>query len=102
MQTISFQHSAQKWRIQLNGAAVLESVYNVEIENFVCDTPARSFIKLTKGRSGYYGFVYCELSGEYYKHSMTFPESNVTQRTDVRFDEMACDEHHRGVSSLGQ
>ena len=79
-----------------------DKTYRIFIENFVCDAPARSFVKITKGHSGYHGCDYCEQRGVYYMNRMTFPDTIVTLRTDVAFDEMMCEEHHRGESDLKQ
>lgn len=86
--------------IEVNGVTFDDKIYKIKIENFVCDTPARSFVKKTKGHCGYYGCDYCVQSGVYYQHRMTFPERDAAVRTDVTFDEMLCEEHHRGDTSL--
>lgn len=74
--------------------------YAVKIENFVCDTPARSFVKLTKGHGGYQGCDFCEQDGVHSDHRMLFPETDAPSRTNLSFDEMSCEEHHRGESNL--
>lgn len=73
--------------------------YNVAIAGFVCDTPARAFIKCTKGHNGYSGCDKCTQAGVY-DGRMTFPEVDAQLRTDVAFDEMSDEDHHRGPSPL--
>ena len=39
--------------------------YRIHISNIVCDTPARSFVKNTKGHAGYFACDKCTQEGEY-------------------------------------
>lgn len=89
-------------QIEMNGICYNDKTYRIKIANFICDTPARSFVKQSKGHSGYYGCDYCVQTGVYYMHRMTFPERNAPLRTDVMFDEMDCEEHHTGETLLRQ
>jgi hypothetical protein len=86
--------------LQMTGLIHREKRHSIKIANFVCDTPARSFIKMTKGHTGYSGCDNCSQSGEYIDNRMVFPEINAHERTDVAFDEMEDDEHHHGKSIL--
>jgi len=43
-----------------NGIIIGSSIYEFEILAFVCDTPARSYIKCCKGHNGFYGCERCE------------------------------------------
>ena len=88
--------------IEVNGVTYADKAYKVTIANFVCDTPARSFVKKTKGHTGYFGCDTCVHSGVWTNHRMTFPERNAAPRTDASFDEMICEEHHKGETSLKQ
>ena len=88
--------------IEVNGVTYADKAYKVTIANFVCDTPARSFVKKTKGHTGYFACDNCVQRGVWTNHRMTFPERNAAPRTDVSFDEMRCEEHHKGETSLKQ
>ena len=80
---VYLQHFIDEMKdVMIEGVCFNEKNYRISIENFVCDTPARSFIKITKGHSGYHGCDYCEQRGVYYMHRMTFPERDATVRTD--------------------
>ena len=80
---VYLQHLIDEMKdVMIEGVCFNEKIYRISIENFVCDTPARSFIKITKGHSGYHGCDYCEQRGVYYMHRMTFPERDATVRTD--------------------
>ncbi|KAG1693759.1 hypothetical protein GQR58_006991 [Nymphon striatum] len=69
----------------------------VEISCVICDTPARAFVKQTKGHSGYSGCDKCSQRG-LWKGKMTFPDTNAALRTDLQFNKMTFEEHHIGQS----
>ncbi len=87
----------------VNEASLLENTeinlsgttYKFYIHSFVCDAPARSFLKCTKLYSGYYSCDRCIQSGKYMGR-MTFPEINSPLRTNEAFNEMLNEEHHVG------
>ena len=74
----------------------------VSISNFVCDTPARAFVKCTKGHSGYYGCDKCIQRGLYVERRVTFPEVGQEKRTDNNFLSQENKEHHHDTSVLTQ
>ena len=84
----------QKRGIYINGVH-----YVVGFSNFVCDAPARAFVKNVKSHSGYFGCDKCTQEGEW-KDKITFPETNAILRTDLSFAERRQDEHHHGLSPL--
>ncbi len=87
--------------IEAEGFAWEDRLIQVKIVNVICDTPARAFIKKVKGHTGYFGCDFCEQSGEWKQHRMTFPQSDAAARTDVKFDEMHyIDEHQHDESIL--
>ena len=71
----------------------------MNIEAFVCDAPARAYLKCVKGHAGYGACERCTQYGVY-KGKMTFPELTAQARTDVAFDEMQDEHHHTGISPL--
>ena len=87
-------------QISENGITYNDSVYSVTIENFICDTPARAFIKVTKGHNGYHGCDYCTQPGQHFKNRVTFPETDAPIRTNDSFKNMSREGHHRGESIL--
>ncbi|XP_070191797.1 uncharacterized protein [Littorina saxatilis] len=72
---------------------------SVHISCFVCDAPARAFVKNVKGHSGYHGCEKCTQKGVYEK-KVIFPEVTAASRTDVAFNEMSDVNHHHGPSPL--
>jgi len=72
----------------------------VSVKGFVCDAPARAFIKCTKGHTAYYGCERCEQKGVRVERRITFPETNAKKRTDVGFASQEQEQHHKpGVTS---
>jgi hypothetical protein len=73
---------------------------SVALECFCCDTPARSFIKGTKGHSGYFGCDYCVQKGVYIDGVVAFPEISAVRRTNASFRNQSQESHHRYISPL--
>ena len=71
----------------------------IKIHAVVCDTPAKAFIKCTKGHSGYYSCFMCNIKGEHFR-KMTFSGSDNQLRSDYLFRKKANIEHHTGSSPL--
>lgn len=67
----------------------------VKIELFICDAPARQFLKNCKGHTAYHGCEKCYVVGIYKNHSMSYQNSNCDLRTDEDFRTMSQEEHHR-------
>lgn len=83
-----------------NGIIFEEKHYDVEVGCFVCDAPARAFIKNVKSHTGYFGCDKCTQEGVYINNRMTFPETTAALRTDDDFKRMTDDAHHRGPCPL--
>lgn len=67
---------------------------------FICDAPARAFLKCIKGHSGYSSCERCVQSGVYLNGKIVHPDMEAALRTDAQFYEMIDEEHHRDVSPL--
>ncbi|XP_070523027.1 uncharacterized protein [Cardiocondyla obscurior] len=58
-------------------------------------TPAKAFIKFTKGHTGYYSCTKCVMEGEYINNRVCFPNLNkFRDRTDFDFRSKFQKEHH--------
>ncbi|KAL2086019.1 hypothetical protein ACEWY4_017078 [Coilia grayii] len=79
--------------IQTNGVVHNGKKCCVLVDSFVCDAPARAFIKNTKSHNGYSGCDKCDQDGVW-MNKMTYPETNVRLRTDRSFSDMIDEEHH--------
>lgn len=74
--------------------------YSVVIQCFICDAPARQFLKCIVSHTGYNGCERCTQHGEYNSHAMTFPELGAQLRTDDSFISRTESDHHKGTSPL--
>ncbi len=73
----------------------------VLVRCIICDAPAKAMVKCIKQYSGYYGCDKCCQSGQYIGR-MTYPEINVTLRTNTSFRNHEQKEHHKGDTPLLQ
>lgn len=77
-----------------DGLEYNERHYNVALPDaFICDAPARAYLKCIKGHTGYSS---CERCTEYGVHlgTVVFPELTAPLRTDLTFDQQLDSEHH--------
>lgn len=81
--------------INLNGTK-----YQIIVTNFICDAPAKAYIKQIKSHGGYFACDKCTTKGTYVNHSMSYPDIHCQIRTDGSFREQSQLQHHIGVSPL--
>lgn len=67
---------------------------------FICDAPARSYLKCIKGHTGYNACERCVQTGVYVSGRMTYPDMTSELRTDSQFEQMVDEGHHTGVFPL--
>jgi hypothetical protein len=85
----------------LNGVTINGHNYAFKINAFICDVPAKAFIRFTKGHSGYYSCNKCICRGEYYLDRVCYPRVNsFDERTDHDFRRKLRKGHHTGTSIL--
>ena len=82
--------SLKKYGIFVNG-----NHFNIHAKAFVCDVPARAFIKGIKGHNGYYGCEKCIQKGMRIDKRTVFLETNSIKRTDTSFACFEQEEHHK-------
>jgi hypothetical protein len=90
-------------QLQNEGLEFEDKFYSVEITSFVCDAPARQFLKAVTGHGGYGGCERCSQTGVFdvVYRCLTFPELvDVFLRTDVTFRNQVHKNHHKGNSPL--
>lgn len=85
--------------LESSGLIWNNTVYKVQISSFVCDMPARSYIKCVKGHGAYGGCDRCTQNGVYIR-KVTFPETNAAPRTDAAFRDMIDNRYHTCVTPL--
>ena len=76
-----------------NGIIHKGKLLNVEVSSFVCDAPARAYVKNVKSHNRYSGCDKCDQEGVW-KNKMTYPETDVRLRTDSSYYDMIDEEHH--------
>lgn len=87
--------------IEKNGIKYFDKTYSLKLDAFICDAPARSFLKGIKGHSGYHSCERCVQQGEWHNR-LVFTEMNARLRTDESFVQMSDNDHHHKVSPLAQ
>lgn len=93
--------SMSKYKIlHSKGFQYCDKNFFVTIRAVVCDSPARAFVKHTKGHTGYYGCSKCIQEGSYSDHRMRFLKLDCPLRTDDNFRQRLNEEHHLGTSKF--
>lgn len=88
-------------RLSKEGLYFNEKHYSVPLPDaFICDAPARAFLKCIKGHSGYSSCERCVQPGVHLNGKIVYPDMVAALRTDAEFDEMLDEEHHRDMSPL--
>lgn len=59
--------------------------YIIEVQNFICDAPARAFVKCVKSHGGYSACDKCTEEGEYINGRMIYEGISASKRTDESF-----------------
>ncbi|CAN8026464.1 unnamed protein product [Ixodes persulcatus] len=74
--------------------------YTVKLHSFICDAPARAYLKCIKGHTAYYGCEKCSQKGKHDGKKVTFPDIDAPLRTDEDFTNQVNADHHHAVSPL--
>ncbi|KAJ8677861.1 hypothetical protein QAD02_013648 [Eretmocerus hayati] len=74
--------------------------FEIEVMSIVADTPARAFIKCTKGHGGYCCCERCTVVGFMVDGTTIYPANMGTPRTDESFRNKEDEEHHMDTSPL--
>ena len=83
-----------------NGVIIECEHFEIEVMCFICDTPARAFIKNISGHTGFYACERCTVKGSKSENRTIFPSITAPMRTDESFRTQKQPEHHNGVSPL--
>ena len=75
-----------------------KAIVKVKILCFVCDAPARAYLKQIKSHNAYYGCERCIQRGVW-NDKVTFPECDAKLRTDETFNAKVNADHHKAVDS---
>jgi len=88
--------------IKILQSGIIEYINKItlKINLFICNTPAKSFIKEIVGHNGHFGGDNCIQEGDYTEHRLTFQETNATLRSDESFKLKQQEERHKFTSKL--
>lgn len=75
-------------------------VYSIEIINFICDCPAKAYLKCVKSHGGYSSCDKCWESGDYVNGKVILKGIKSLRRTDLSFVMQQDEDHHMGASPL--
>lgn len=87
-------------RLHENGLSIDGKELKVEIMCFICDTPARAYIKNILGHGGIHACERCNVEGFRYKKRTIYPVGESCARTDESFRNKECPEHHNGDTPI--
>ena len=86
--------------LQRDGIEISGKHFAVTIKCFICDTPARSFLKCTIGHLGINACERCTVEGVRVENRTVYPDTNSEERTDASFRGSHQPSHHTGISPL--
>lgn len=86
--------------LQREGIKIQGQILTVSTKCFVCDRPARAFLKQIKNHGARWACERCSVEGIYFDKRMIYPVDEGLERTDTHFREQLNPEHHSGISLL--
>ena len=82
------------------GIIIKSKQFNIAVRSFICDTPARSFIKNVKGHMSFDGCERCKVKGEKIDNTVVFLQLDCEKRSDEQFRQILDIDHHNGPTPL--
>ncbi len=89
--------------LQHDGISFKGETLNVKVNAFICDAPARAFLKCIKGHNAYNSCERCTIEGNYMNHRVVFnyqPQEKILSRTEEEFSSLSYPFHQNGLSPL--
>lgn len=83
-----------------NGINIKSKDFKIRVMCFICDRPARAFIKCIKGHTGFFACERCNVHGIRINNKTVFPVDQCEIRSDFSFRTRQNIEHHNDVSPL--
>ena len=77
-----------------NGVTIKNTTFSFKIDAFVCDTPARAYIKQCKGHTGFCACERCVCHGLTVNNKRVFCNYKADQRTHSSFRQKSQPDHH--------
>lgn len=84
--------------LQREGFEIEWQKLQVNVMCFINDLPARTFLKYTKGHTGFYSCERCTARGISFKHRIIFPELHCSKQSDQSFSNH--EQNHAGLTPL--
>lgn len=82
-----------------NGLNYDDITYHISIRAFICDAPARAFLKCVKGHSGYDSCESCKVHGSWNGRVVFNSQEIFPNRTNQEFHDMSYKGHHQHCRS---
>lgn len=82
-------------KLASDGLEYQSRFYRIEISAFVCDAPARAFLKNINAHNSYYGCERCVQEGVWLNHRLNYTDTNSALRTDENFREQTYTDHQK-------
>ena len=87
-------------KLKEEGIICDDKAYSFSVKAFVCDAPARAFLKCTICHTGYYSCERCQIKGTW-QNRVVFNEDDLfAPRTTDEFNEYAYEYHQKALSPL--
>lgn len=86
-----------------NGFMYKNKTYFVKLKAFICDAPARSFLKCIKAHNSFHGCEFCTIIGHRVDGRTIFSNTSINvveARTNESFRQQIDEDHHNGTSPL--
>ncbi|KAJ8669694.1 hypothetical protein QAD02_000953 [Eretmocerus hayati] len=83
-----------------DGVIIDGEKYEVKIKCFICNRPARSFVKCCTNHGGYYACERCCVEGLHHNDRMVYPVRDCEKRTDASFTMLQNIGQHNSISPL--
>ena len=104
-QSANVEHFLGEFITEINqlltdGIMIENQHFQIRIKKFICDRPARAFIKCIIGHGGYYTCERCTIRGERVNGRTVYLLIDSPERTNISFRNQENPEHHNAVSPL--
>ncbi len=86
--------------LRINGLSYDNITYQVQIHAFICDAPARAFLKCIIAHTGYYSCERCVVKGSWSGRVVFNDPSNCPHRTEENFNNERYHDHQKTKSPL--
>ncbi|XP_067217090.1 uncharacterized protein [Linepithema humile] len=81
--------------LMTNKIKLSDKIYNIKVLGFICDTPARSFIKCVKSHVAFYACERCTVKGKTVgKNKRIYSRTTCEERNEQSFKERRQPQHH--------